>query len=491
MTNKAGEANLLLNGSRKEQQALPVVIVDDEEAILTGLGLLLRGNGLGPVKAISDSREVLPFLESHGAAVLLVDLNMPHFSGRQILQTVQKKFPDIPVIVVTAVQEVDTAVECMKDGAIDYLLKPLYVDRLLSAVRKAKEVVELRHQVNNLREYLLGQDLKYPGEFAEIVTQSAKMQSIFKYMESIARTGEPFLIIGETGTGKELLARAFHQLRRVAGQMVSVNVAGLDDQMFADTLFGHMKGAFTGAVSAREGMLSKANHGTLFLDEIGDLSEISQIKLLRLLQEKKYEPIGSDVSKNVNVAIVSATNRDLKQRVKEGKFRADLYYRLATHMVVVPSLRERKEDLPLLLEKFILDAAQAIQLQELPTPSPQLIELLNCHDFPGNIRELRGLVMDAVANHRKGILSMEVFRKALTGSGQSMLAGEVAGQEQIPLYWEAGRRPPTLKEAEEYLITYAMEQSQGNQGIAAVMLGLSRQALNQRLSRRDIKLHRF
>ncbi|MEO5350544.1 MAG: sigma-54 dependent transcriptional regulator [Magnetococcus sp. YQC-3] len=466
----------------------PVVLVDDQEEILTGMGLLLKNNGLGPVKTFSDSRDLLPFLEQTGAAVLLVDLKMPHMSGQEVLAWVQATHPHIPVIMVTAVCDVETAVECMKSGATDYLIKPVYVDRLVVAVRKAKEMVELRRYADSLRGYLLGDALRCPNVFADIVTCSPKMQAIFKYMESVSRTGEPFLIVGETGTGKELLATAFHALRKVAGQMVSVNVAGLDEQMFADVLFGHTKGAFTGALTVREGMVSKAANGTLFLDEIGDLSESSQIKLLRLLQEKKYAPLGSDISRNANVAVVSATNKDLKRQVREGRFRADLYYRLATHVVTVPPLRERKEDLPLLLEKFIHDAAGAIQLAHLPTPSPQLLRLLECHDFPGNIRELRGLVMDAVANHKKGTLAMEVFRKALR-TDERVEAQTAESEPAIgpPLFWTEGRKPPTLKEAENYLISYALEKSKGNQGIAAVMLGVSRQALNQRLARRESK----
>ncbi|MBF0462340.1 MAG: sigma-54-dependent Fis family transcriptional regulator [Magnetococcales bacterium] len=468
--------------------SLPVVVVDDDEATLAGVGLLLRSHGLGPVKTFADSRAVMPWLAQSGASVLLLDMNMPYISGRELLTQVQRTCPHIPVIVVTAVQDVDTAVACMKEGAVDYVLKPLYVDRLLAAVRQAKELVGLRRHADTLRNYLLGQELKCPEAFADIVTRSPKMQAIFKYMESVSRTGEPFLIAGETGTGKELLVTAFHALRKATGKLVAVNVAGLDDQMFADALFGHTKGAFTGALTLREGMVSKAAHGTLFLDEIGDLSEANQIKLLRLLQEKKYEPLGSDVSKNANVTIVSATNQDLKQKVRGGSFRADLYYRLSTHIVTVPPLRMRKEDIPLLLEKFIHEASLSMDLQHLPTPSPQLIHLLECHDFPGNVRELRGMVMDAVANHKKGTLSMEVFRQALTSSAPTpALPTNDRGPVEAPLFWAEGRKPPTLKEAEDYLIAHALAESQGNQGIAAVMLGLSRQTLNQRLARREHK----
>ncbi|MBF0626976.1 MAG: sigma-54-dependent Fis family transcriptional regulator [Magnetococcales bacterium] len=465
-----------------------VVVVDDEADILLGLRLLLSNHGLGPVRSLSDSREVMPFLDDSCVAVLLLDMRMPHLSGLELLLQVKARHPHIPVIMVTALQDVDTAVECMKNGAADYLIKPVEVERLIAAVRKAKEVVGLRRHADTLKDYLLGGALRCPEAFAGIVTRNQKMNSLFKYMESASRTGEPLLIHGETGTGKELFAQAFHMLRKASGPLVPVNVAGLDDHMFADTLFGHTKGAFTGAQTMREGLVTKAARGTLFLDEIGDLSESSQLKLLRLLQEKKFEPLGSDASKNSDVTIVAATNRDLRQRIHAGKFRADLYYRLATHAITVPPLRERKEDIPLLLDKFIVDVAAAIQLPHLPTVAPQLVALLECYDFPGNVRELRSMVMDAVAHHTKGTLSMESFRNVVGNQADSIKELPTENlTTNAPFYWPQGRRAPTLKEAEEYLITCAMQKSRGNQGVAAAMLGLTRQALNQRLTRRGIR----
>ncbi|MBF0271292.1 MAG: sigma-54-dependent Fis family transcriptional regulator [Magnetococcales bacterium] len=466
-----------------------VVVVDDEADLLLGLRLLLSHHGLGPVKTLSDSREVMPFLESACVAVLLLDMRMPHVSGMELLVQIRAHHPHIPVIMVTALQDVDTAVACMKNGAADYLIKPVEVERLIAAVRKAKELVGLRLHADTLKDYLLGGNLKHPEAFEGIVTCSQKMLGLFKYMESAARTGEPLLIQGETGTGKELFAQAFHALRRATGLLVPVNVAGLDDHMFADTLFGHTKGAFTGSQTSREGLVSKAARGTLFLDEIGDLSESSQLKLLRLLQEKKFEPLGSDASKNADVTIVAATNRDLRQRIQAGKFRADLYYRLSTHAIVIPPVRERQEDIPLLLDRFIKEISQTIGLIPPPTPHPQLVNLLEQYDFPGNVRELRSMVMDAVARHTQGVLFMEGFRHGVgrvVGKGVgSRPRSEDGATNNAPLYWAPGENPPTLKEAEAYLIGYALEKSHGNQGVAAAMLGLTRQALNQRITRRS------
>ncbi|MBF0614901.1 MAG: sigma-54-dependent Fis family transcriptional regulator [Magnetococcales bacterium] len=464
-----------------------IVVVDDEEDILTGMRMVLRSHGLGPVVTMADSRELLPLLDQAGSVVLLIDLRMPHLTGQELLLQIRQRHPHIPVIVVTALQDVDTAVTCMKNGATDYLLKPVNVTSLIATVRKALELLELRQHANDLKDYLLGRELKHPAAFAPIITRSPRMQALFKYLESAARTGEPLLIIGETGTGKELLAQAFHQLRASSGPLIPVNVAGLDDQMFADTLFGHIKGAFTGATLAREGLVAKAAQGTLFLDEIGDLSESSQLKLLRLIQEKKYEPLGADVSKNALVTIVAATNRDLKQRIQKGKFRADLFYRLATHAVTIPPLRERKEDILPLVMTFLQEATQTLGLAQTPSLPPQIIHLLECYDFPGNIRQLRALVMDAMANHKTGPLSMEMFRPLLSPETDRHQVAAPNPVTTPPLFWPEGRRAPTLKEAEEYLIAHAMKKSHGNQGIAASLLGLSRQALNQRLARRQGK----
>ncbi|MBF0260478.1 MAG: sigma-54-dependent Fis family transcriptional regulator [Magnetococcales bacterium] len=464
-----------------------IVVLDDEEEILSSMKFLLRSHGIGPVTTLSDGRDLLTVLEQP-TAVLLMDLRMSELSGMDLLPRVQESHPEIPVIIVTAVQEVDTAVACMKQGATDYLLKPVNVANLITTVRKARQMYDLRQHANALKDYLLGGNLKNPEAFAEIITQSPKMQAIFKYMESASRTGEPLLIIGETGTGKELFAQAFHRLRNRSGALVPVNVAGLDDHMFADTLFGHTKGAFTGAVGSREGLVAKAARGVLFLDEIGDLSESSQLKLLRLLQEKKYEPIGSDISRNADISIVAATNRNLKQRIHEGKFRADLFYRLATHAITIPPLRERKEDLPLLLGRFIEDAARSMQLNPPPMPTPQLMNLLDCHDFPGNVRELRAMVLDAMANHKSGPLSMDAFRKAISPTpGLSGSRRDSNASREPTLRWPEGQNPPTLKEAEAFLIAHALEKSNGNQGIAAIMLGLSRQALNQRMTRKQTR----
>ncbi|MBF0283084.1 MAG: sigma-54-dependent Fis family transcriptional regulator [Magnetococcales bacterium] len=461
----------------------PILLVDDEPDILIGLSLLLRKAGIGPVVTFSDSRLAPAWLERNEPAVVVLDLSMPGLSGQELLAWIRDHQPQTPVIILTAMDVVETAVDCMKNGAFDYLLKPIEFERFLATVRRGMELQELRQQVGAMKEYLLGGGLHHPEVFAGIITQNEKVHAIFKYMEAIRPSGEPLLITGATGTGKELFAKAFHLLRRSQGPFVAVNVAGVDDQAFSDTLFGHRKGAFTGADAVREGMVAKAEGGTLFLDEIGDLSHSSQVKLLRLLQEKKYEPLGSDVSRNTDAHFVAATNRNLRALMDAGTFRADLFYRLSSHALHLPPLRERTGDVLLLFQHFLKEAAR--QLQRDPPSVPQeILPLLNAYPFPGNVRQLRAMVFDAVARHVKGMLSLESFKEAMGLQGNGHVADPRCANR---ISWPEGAPPPTLKEAEDALIAHALRTCQGNQGVAAAMLGLTRQALNQRLLRRQKK----
>jgi DNA-binding NtrC family response regulator len=463
---------------------LPIVLVDDEENILKASKLILLGNGYGNVVTLSDSRALLPFLAEHGAAAIVLDLFMPYQSGLDLLPLIAERHPDLPVIVMTAVDEAETAVNCMKAGAFDYLVKPVESGRLLSSVAKAREIGSLSQELSSLKECLLEDRLDHPEAFSAIVTDSKKMRAVFQYLEVTARSRQPILITGETGVGKELFSRAVHQLSGLKGNYVAVNVAELDDNMFSDTLFGHRKGAFTGADQPREGLIAKAAGGTLLLDEIGDLNGASQIKLLRLLQEREYYPVGSDAARKSEARIVCATNRDLRKRMEEGKFRNDLYYRLCTHQVRIPPLRERMEDIPLLLDHFLALAAQELERKK-PTPPAELVTLLAVHTFPGNVREFQAMVFDAVARHTGGVLSMENFRRVIVENGAPLPPSHP--RESIsddPLASIFGRFP-TVRDVEEYLFDEAMKRAGGNQGIAATMLGITRQTLNKRLQLRN------
>jgi DNA-binding NtrC family response regulator len=462
---------------------LPVLLVDDEESITFAYKLSLQRAGFEQVLVEHDSRRVLPILEEQEVAVIVLDLFMPHISGIELLKEIHMKFPHIPVIVMTGAGEVGTAVDCMKSGAFDYLTKPADKTRLLSSIRKAMEMRELRDELSTLKEYLLTDLLEHESAFKSIVTKDKKMRAIFQYVEAIAQSPQPVLVAGDTGTGKELIAKTIHDVSGRSGKFVAVNVAGLDDTMFSDTLFGHEKGAYSGAVRNRAGLIQKASGGTLFLDEIGDLSELSQVKLLRLLQEGSYYQLGADLPKSSDARVVVATNKELSREVSKGGFRKDLYYRLNSHVVQLPPLRERIEDVPLLLNHFLKKAAKILKKKK-PTPPPELITLLSSYNFPGNVREFEAMVFDAVTRHKSGVLSTATFRDIIRKEHSNFNSNAAIKTAQSDMKLDMDGRLITLKEAEKCLIDCAMQRSENNQRIAAEMLGITRQALNKRLLRK-------
>ncbi len=458
--------------------SLPVVLVDDESTVLLSSRMILSSAGIKDVLTLEDSRQLLPLLADQEVAVVVLDLFMPYISGTQLLPEIVRDHPELPVIVMTASQEVETAVACMKEGAFDYLVKPVEESRFVSSIKRALELRDLRRQVGALKQSLITDRLEHGEAFSSMVTVSRKMRSLFQYLEAIAGSGEPVLITGETGSGKELMAEAVHRLSGRSGEFIPVNVAGLDDTLFSDTLFGHRKGAFSGADTVREGMVARANGGTLFLDEIGDLTLASQVKLLRLLQEGQYYPLGSDVAKVSDVRILCATHRDLNARMAEEAFRSDLYYRLSVHQVDIPPLRERREDIPILLAFFVEEAAGSLGKKP-PEALPELLTLLDNYHFPGNVRELRAMIFDAVARHKSGpVLGVKSFRKIIKKQVSTAPAGNRALDRAV-----AEERFPTLKQADLLHIEEALRRAGGNQGTAAALLGISRPALNRRLAR--------
>jgi len=460
---------------------IPILIVDDEEEILRSVAMVLAMAGINNVVTCRDSREVEPILLRQSFSAVTLDLSMPHVSGRELLVHLMRNYPDIPVIVVTASNQLETAVDCMKSGAFDYLLKPVDKTRLVTSVRHAVESWEIRNENSRLREYLLSDRIENPDAFSAIMTQSGAMRSIFKYVEAVAGTALPVLITGETGVGKELLARAIHSVSARKGEFVPVNLAGLDDTLFSDTLFGHVKGAFTGAAADREGVIRRASGGTLFLDEIGDLSVESQIKLLRLLQEREYYPLGTDRARSTDARFVFATNQDLKTASESGQFRKDLFYRLRSHHIHIPPLHERKEDIPLLAEHFLEKAAREIGKGKPKTPK-ELHSLLRSYSFPGNIRELEGMIFDAVVRHDSGSLSLSHFREVIPENTADVRARRELSLEDGELFTRMDILP-TVEQFVQMLIDEAIRRSGGNQTAAAAMLGMDRTTLNKRLKR--------
>ena len=458
-----------------------ILLVDDDVHILASYEKTLRYGGMPPTIPCPDPAGVLGLLDKNPVRLVILDLCMPGLGGEEVLAAIRARHPAVPVIVVTGEGAVETAVRLMQRGASDYLVKPVDRQRLLAAVE------------NGLARgpaVPAGGVVRPSGQGVQMVGRSAGMQEVFGVVSAVAPSREPVLITGETGVGKELAARAVHAASGLGGPFVAINAAGLDDALFADTLFGHAKAAYTGAGAARPGMVEKAAGGSLFLDEIGDLGQPSQIKLLRLLQEKEYYPLGSDTVKRCQARIIVATNRSIEDLLDPARFRLDLFYRLRTHHIHLPPLRERAGDLPELVAHFI--ARAAANLGRAPTPPPPgLLNRLAAYAFPGNLRELEAMIHDALARSRGGDLTLAAFehwmgRERPASPGTALPSSPAAGQPATASPPELPRRPgkspmPTLKEAEELLIAEALRRADGNQAQAAAFLGITRQALNRRL----------
>jgi DNA-binding NtrC family response regulator len=456
----------------------PVLIVDDEYYILLNLSGILKSTGMNNIITCQEGREVMNIFSRTEIDVLLLDLTMPHVSGQELLKQIREQYPQVPVVVITGTSDVSTAVSCMKLGVFDYLVKTIEESKLIATVSRAIETQELRRENITLRNHLVHQDLEHSEDFSEIIFQDERMKAVLLYVESIAKGNQTVLITGETGVGKELVAQAIHRISARQGEFVAVNVAGLDDTMLSDTLFGHAKGAYTGAAQERKGLIGTAAGGTLFLDEIGDLEAKSQVKLLRLLETREYYPLGSDLARRTDARIIVATNQDIRKEVLDGGFRRDLYYRLQTHHIHVPPLRERPDDLNILIEYYLQQACREYD-KSIPEVPGSLYALLRRYAFPGNVRELRSMIFDAVSRHKTGELSLDTFEQAL-GTGVGLTRQPL---EEDPL--TIGARFPTLKQATSFLIEEALSRSGGNQAKAAKLLGISPPALSRRLSRTD------
>lgn len=455
-----------------------ILLVDDEPDWLYSMSITLERGGFSNILTCGDSREVLQMLNAHTVGVVLLDLNMPHLSGQELLGRISEEHPEVTVIIVSGMNQLETAVACMRAGAFDYYVKTSEEGRIVKGVQRAVREQELQQENRELRHRFLNDRLERPEAFSSIVTGDKGMRSIFQYIEAVAVSSQPILVTGESGVGKELVVAALHRLSRRKGELVAVNVAGLDDNMVADTLFGHVRGAFTGAGEERKGMVEQARQGTLFLDEIGDLSLHSQVKLLRLLQEGEYYQIGSDRPRRSTARIVVATHQDLAARQGAGQFRKDLYFRLRAHHIHIPPLRSRKGDIPLLLDHFLEMAAREFGKKK-PTIPKELPVLLSTYDFPGNVRELKAMVFDAVSLHQGGVLSMEAFVRAIGARPVEVTAEqgtEPSGNPFFPL-----ERLPGFTEAIDLLIAEAIRRADGNQSIAARLLGVSQPTLSKRL----------
>ncbi len=446
-----------------------ILVVDDERQALLACRLALLAGGLGPVTDCEDPHEALRLIQEKEFTLALLDLSMPGMSGEELLEAFRQKHPEMPIVILTAFNDAETAMRCIRAGAHDYLVKPIDKDRLLTTVRRALETRALRNENVRLKDHLLGREGVDDPAFRSMATRDEGMKGLFHYAKAIAESAEPVLITGETGTGKDLMARAIHALSGRKGEFVALNVAGLEEQLFNDVLFGHAKGAFTSAMQARDGLLQKAKGGTIFLDEIGDVELPLQSKLLRVIESGEYYAAGSDKLLRSDARVVVATNRDVQELCRSGKMRRDLFYRLDVHHIHLPPLRERGNDVLLLAQLFADAVAESLK-----RPSVRLgddaAEVLTGYAWPGNVRELKAVMTDAVSRAPSGEISADMLNHKLS-SGEKIRRIEPA----VP------SRLPTLREATESLIQSALQQAGGNQRVAAQLLGISQPALSKRL----------
>ena len=446
---------------------MPTILIVEDEARMRRLLELDLGEGGFHTLAAGDAETALSLLSKEHVDLVLTDLKLPGMSGLELLHTARRQYPNLPMIVMTAYGSIETAVEAMKAGAVDYVLKPYSLAEIRMVVEKELNTRRLHEENRELRE-ALGKRYDYPN----VAARSAKMQEVLSVVERIAPTPSTVLLGGESGSGKDLIARLIHQRsNRASGPFIKINSTAIPENLLESELFGYEKGAFTGAVGSKPGKFELADKGTLFLDEIGDVPPPTQVKLLRVLQEREFERLGGTRTVKVDVRLVAATNRDLRAALEQGTFREDLYYRLNVVPINIPPLREHKEDIPDLVRIFLQRHSQ--NSGKAPASvSPDALRKLTEFYWPGNVRELENIIERACALSASSVLEADDIhldppRNAAPQSGASSFLPE-------------GK---TLDQWEDEIIREAYRRANGNKSQAARLLGLSRNALRYRLEK--------
>ena len=449
-----------------------ILVVDDEEDLRQAIVELLTVDGF-EVHGVATAEQAQELLSQTAFDVLIADNNLPGKSGIDLLEETLSRYPEIVGIVITGFGTIETAVQAIKKGAYDYLSKPFKLVELSIMVRKGLKERTLRFE----NQYLRNQ-LKNKYAFENIIGTGRSMARIFELIDSVAGLNSTVLIQGETGTGKELIAKAIHfNSPRRDQKMVSINCGAIPENLLESELFGHVKGAFTGAVQNRVGRFEQGNNGTIFLDEVGNMPLSLQVKLLRVLQEREFERVGGNNSIKVDVRIIAATSANLEQMVSEGTFREDLYYRLNVIPIHMPALRDRREDIPLLIQRFITQFCETHKL-ELKTVSPQVMKAMMGYEWPGNVRQLENIVerMVALTGTRTAIMPPDLPPEIQSGDGFGN--GTVF---EIP---EEGINFTTIVvDMERELILQGLRKANGNKKLAAKLLNLKRTTLIEKIKR--------
>jgi two-component system response regulator PilR (NtrC family) len=438
-----------------------ILVVDDERSMRELLAIVLRREGYEVVLA-ENGRAAIDLLEREPVDLLISDIQMPDVSGVDVLRAAKKIDQDILGIMITAFASTETAVEAMRLGACDYLSKPFDVDLLKMKVREKVENRQLRQE-----NVLLKRTLGLSHQFSNIIGRSESMLEVFKMIETVARTNSTILLTGESGTGKGLVAQAvhFHSLRREK-PMVSLNCGAMPENLLESEMFGHMRGAFTGADANKKGLLEVAEKGTIFLDEIGEMSPVLQVKLLRVLQERRFRRVGGLEELQADIRVIAATNQDLTKAVAEGRFREDLYYRINVIPIALPPLRERREDVPLLADHFLAKYAEQME-KPITSITRSALDLLMQHDWPGNIRELENVIERAVALEGTPVILPESLPPSIRGA----VPRNGTPAESLP---DSGfDLEAHVKEIERVYIAQALLRAGGVQVKAAELLGMS------------------